>query len=153
MGGANGFCDTEQTKKCDKIAWQKIGEPKGLADFLSRLLWCLIKSDKILLRRNTPIALIYNTRWQFFLQSKQKFCLVRPAPYIMRFCYVLLISSKFETHAWACVMPLIHARTYSAWQGYNSSATLFSLLLELHFSTLWWVSARQREFTQVKQLI
>ena len=78
--GSNGFCDTTQTKKCDKIAWQKIGEPKGLADFLSRLLWSLVRSEKILSRRNKPVALVYSTCWQFFLQSKHKFCLVRPAP-------------------------------------------------------------------------
>ena len=81
LEGTYGFCDTKQTRKCDKIAWQKIGEPKGLADFLSRLLWSLVRSDKILSRRNTPVALVYYTRWQFFfLQSKQKFCLVRPPP-------------------------------------------------------------------------
>ena len=78
--GSNGFCDTTQTKKCDKIAWQKIGEPLGLADFLSRLLWSLVRSDKILSRRNKPVALVYSTCWQFFLQSKHKFCLVRLAP-------------------------------------------------------------------------
>ena len=33
LEGANGFCDTKQRRKCDKIAWQKIGERKGLADF------------------------------------------------------------------------------------------------------------------------
>ena len=76
LEGAN---DTKQTRKCDKIAWQKSETPKGLDDFLSRLLWSLVRSDKILSRRNTPVALVYNTRWQIFLKSKQKFCLVRPA--------------------------------------------------------------------------
>ena len=76
MEGENGFCDTKQTKKCDKIAWQKIGEPKLI--FLSRFLWSLVRSDKILSRRNTPVALVNNTRRQYFLQSKQsaKFCSV-----------------------------------------------------------------------------
>ena len=29
LEGANGFCDSKQTKKCNKIARQKIGEPLG----------------------------------------------------------------------------------------------------------------------------
>ena len=66
LEGADGFCDTKETRKCNKIAWQKIGEPKGLADFLSWLLSSLVRSDKILSRRSTPVALVYNTRWQFF---------------------------------------------------------------------------------------
>ena len=83
LEGANGFCDStnyalNKQKSAIKSPDKKIGE--GLADFLSRLLWSLVRSDKILSRRKTPVALVYSTRWQFFLQSKQKFCLVRPAP-------------------------------------------------------------------------
>ena len=81
--GLEGVCDSKQTKKCDKMAWQKIGEPLELADFLSLLLWSFVRLDKILSRRKTPVALVYSTRWQFFLQSKQKFCLVRPAPLVV----------------------------------------------------------------------
>ena len=73
---------SKQTQTCDTMAWQNIGELWGLADFLSRLLWSLV--DKILSKWNTPVALVYNTRWQNFLRSKQKICLVRHAPKSLR---------------------------------------------------------------------
>ena len=83
MEGSNGFCDTKQTQNLmyDIVAWQKICELRGLADFLSQLFWRLVELDKILSRWNMPVALVYNTRWQNFLQSKQKIYLVRPAPW------------------------------------------------------------------------
>ena len=53
------FCDTQQIKKCDKIALQKSASPsRSPIFFLSRLLWSLVRSDKILTRRNTPVALV-----------------------------------------------------------------------------------------------
>ena len=100
------FVTLNKQKSTIKSPDKKSGSPI----FCRGFFWSLVRSDKILPRQNTSVALVYNTRWQFFLQSKQKFCLVRPAQngkLVLLTCYHTCGKTRKAVETLACMLAHI----------------------------------------------